>query len=71
MLERIEQAFPRLRGAPYQVTSPEDDRYNCIAWAAGDPKHWWWPDEPDQPVYRPGSARPCRFLVASELSRVA
>jgi hypothetical protein len=26
------------------VTSPPDDLYNCIAWAAGDPHRWWWPD---------------------------
>ena len=23
--------------------------HNCIAWAAGDVKNWWWPDEPAQP----------------------
>lgn len=49
MLGRLEQAFPGLRGTVYQVTSPEDERYNCIAWAAGDTKNWWWPDEPDHP----------------------
>jgi hypothetical protein len=25
------------------VTSPVDPRYNCIAWAAGDKRRWWWP----------------------------
>ena len=49
MIGRIEQIFPRLRGAVYQLTSPQSDRYNCIAWAAGDDAHWWWPDEPGQP----------------------
>src|SRR5438309_904887 len=49
MVGRIEQAFPGLRGTAYQVSSPSDDDYNCIAWAAGDNSQWWWPDEPDQP----------------------
>ena len=29
----------------YQVTSPQDVQYNCIAWAAGENDIWWWPDE--------------------------
>jgi hypothetical protein len=49
MLVPIEQAFPRLVGSAFQVTSAEDDHYNCIAWAAGDTSNWWWPDEPNQP----------------------
>jgi hypothetical protein len=49
MVGRLEQAFPGLRGTVYQVTSPEDDKYNCIAWAAGDTMDWWWPDEADHP----------------------
>lgn len=48
MVERLERSFPGLRGTVYQVTSPTDDTYNCIAWAAGDSTDWWWPDEPDQ-----------------------
>jgi len=49
MVGPIERAFPGLRGRPYQVTSRADDVYNCIAWAANDPAHWWWPDEADHP----------------------
>ncbi len=49
MVERIEQAFPGLRGSGYQLTSPQDDTYNCIAWAAGVATDWWWPDEPNNP----------------------
>ncbi len=41
----LESLFPRLRGSGYLVTSPEDIRYNCIAWSAGDEEHSWWPDE--------------------------
>jgi hypothetical protein len=47
MLSRIELAFPGLCGTGYQITSPPDDIYNCIGWAAGDAKNWWWPDDPD------------------------
>lgn len=43
MVEGIEAVFPRLRGADYRVTSPPDDVYNCIAWAAGATDGWWWP----------------------------
>lgn len=39
----LEQAFPGLRGTDYKVTSPETDRYNCIAFAAGDQTRRWWP----------------------------
>ncbi len=49
MVGRLEQTFPGLRGSDAQVTSPPNDHYNCIAWAAGDPSNWWWPDEPNQP----------------------
>jgi hypothetical protein len=27
------------------LTSPEDRRYNCIAWAAGLADLWWWPEQ--------------------------
>lgn len=37
------QAFPGLAVEGYQVTSPADPSYNCIAWAAGDDRRWWEP----------------------------
>lgn len=40
----LTSGFPRLREAPFLLTSPCDDRYNCIAWAANDNSNWWWPD---------------------------
>lgn len=43
MVTDIEKLFPDLVGRPYQVTSPADDVYNCIAWAAGSSSVWWWP----------------------------
>jgi hypothetical protein len=45
-MERLETLFPRLRGTAYCITSPASDVYNCIAWAAGDTEHWWWPGDP-------------------------
>jgi hypothetical protein len=32
-------------GDAFAITSPQDELYNCIAWAAGDTNRWWWPDE--------------------------
>ncbi len=31
----LEEVFPGLRGQAYQIKSPRDERYNCIAFAAG------------------------------------
>jgi len=35
--------FPNLVDGTYVCTSQLDTRYNCIAWAANDKKHWWEP----------------------------
>ena len=45
MVTGIEAAFPGLVGKKLTITSPKDDDYNCIAWAAGIYNDWWWPDE--------------------------
>src|SRR5438067_2182527 len=50
----LEQYFPRLRNAFYDITSPDTDEYNCIAHAAEDPTQRWWPGLPD--YYWPQSA---------------
>jgi hypothetical protein len=34
------------------LTSSEDRRYNCIAWAAAENERWWWPDS-DSYAYWP------------------
>ena len=44
-MDDLETLFPGLRDSGYVITSPEDIRYNCVAWAAGDEERWWWPDE--------------------------
>jgi len=45
MNERIQQLFPRLETTRFDMTSLADTRYNCVAWAAGDSRRWWWPGE--------------------------
>jgi hypothetical protein len=37
------RSFPNLRRDETNVTSPVDVKYNCIAWAAGEDRRWWWP----------------------------
>ena len=41
--QRLIGAFPKLAETNFEVTSEQTDRYNCIAWAAGDNQYWWWP----------------------------
>jgi hypothetical protein len=58
MVSQLEQLFPGLIGSVYQVTSPRDRDYNCIAWAAGDSHHWWWPGQDvDKEYWPPGVPR--------------
>jgi hypothetical protein len=45
MVAHLESLFPGPRGSVYEVSSPPDDVYNCIAWAANDKLRWWWPDQ--------------------------
>ena len=47
-IDNLRRAFPRL-SADAVVTSPQDDAYNCIAWAGGDTERVWWPT--DFPTY--------------------
>lgn len=57
----LENHFPRLRGADYRITSPPTDRFNCLAWAAGDTTQWW---QPTAPHYWPPTA-PRDFSLAA------
>ncbi len=54
MSEHIERLFPSLHGTPYQITSPADENYNCIAWAAGDSTAPWWPADPERAFWPAG-----------------
>ena len=53
----LENIFPGLRGQHYEVQSPPDADYNCIAWAAGAKRSWWWPDLDHEDVWPAGVAR--------------
>jgi hypothetical protein len=44
MRVQIQRLFPNLRD-DFEITSPADTRYNCVAWAAADARRWWWPGE--------------------------
>lgn len=37
----LEANHPRVKRAPYGISSPVDPGYNCIAYAAGDNERWW------------------------------
>jgi len=41
--------FPNSVQEPFLITSPQDVRYNCIAWAFGDNEKFYWPS--DLPEY--------------------
>jgi hypothetical protein len=41
--ELIEAHFPRLAREAYSVTSPQDDRYNCVAWIGRNRDQWLEP----------------------------
>jgi hypothetical protein len=58
MVTPLEAVFPGLVGNGYRVTSPRDGDYNCVAWAAGDTRNWWWPGQDAGKEYWPaGVAR--------------
>jgi hypothetical protein len=58
MVERtLEDVFPGLRGQLYQIKSPRDRKYNCIAFAVGDNRNWWWPDVAEEDTWPAGVAR--------------
>jgi hypothetical protein len=50
--------FPNLASAGgFEITSPKEKRYNCIAYAARDEKRWWWPDAMNVGYWPPGFPR--------------
>ena len=57
MSPSLEQHFPSLTPSGYAITSPKDRRYNCVAWAVGDQKRWWWPDPAECGYWPDGVSR--------------
>jgi len=52
-----QHGFPKLNSANSRPTSPHDEGYNCIAWAADDTDYWWWPDAMGQKYWPPDVPR--------------
>ncbi len=52
-----ESLFPDLLRMGYQITSPPDPIYNCIAHALGVTDNWWWPDPDGFDYWPPGVTR--------------
>ncbi len=40
--ERVKKYFENISDADFELTSPFDAKYNCIAHAAGENDKWWW-----------------------------
>jgi hypothetical protein len=51
--DEIEGQIPGLADSVYRVTSPQDVRYNCFAWAARDDARVWSPVILGSGVYWP------------------
>jgi hypothetical protein len=45
--------FPHLRDDNHTISSPQDTRYNCIAYAASCVDKWWWPSGGNPDGYWP------------------
>jgi hypothetical protein len=65
MVTPLELVFPGLAKSGHRVTSPVDQRYNCIAFAARDTAIWWWPTPADvKEVYWPAGVERAETLSA-------
>lgn len=56
-LALLRPQFPRLDASNSRPTSPVDETYNCIAWAADETERWWWPDAQEQQYWPAGVQR--------------
>jgi hypothetical protein len=59
----LESQFPNLAKTGYSITSPRDNRYNCIAWAIGDATKWWWPVNKYWPGNTPRTTAISAFIM--------
>lgn len=57
LLRAMQGPFPNLTESNSRPTSPYDESYNCIAWAADDTDYWWWPDAMGQHYWPPNVPR--------------
>jgi hypothetical protein len=56
-------AFPNISEHELDITSPRASTYNCIAYAAGDQRRWWWPDPDGLCYWPPGVQRSVRLAT--------
>jgi hypothetical protein len=64
--QEIGSDFPRLKISPsFQITSPKDGKYNCVAFALGIETDKWWP------ISSPGTADHYWPLQNNDLSTPA
>ena len=64
MVDHLKALFPKLKGAPFRVTSDRDHGYNCIASAAGLTHQRWWPLENPDEAYWPAAVPRATTLAA-------
>jgi hypothetical protein len=57
LIQLVRPQFPNLTEVNSRPTSPYDEDYNCIAWAAGSVDQWWWPDPLGQCYWPPDIPR--------------
>lgn len=50
----LEREFPFLTHRNFDITSPKDGNYNCIAFAAGESDRNWWPTDLGGYYWPPG-----------------
>src|ERR1051325_11173999 len=51
---QLESYFPKLSSGGYSIESPEDRKYNCVAFAIGNPtRNWQWMPQPTGGYYWP------------------
>ena len=55
--ESLIRDFPNLRETSFEITSPDDPSYNCVAWALDDTQNWWEPDPMGLCYWPPGVPR--------------
>jgi len=55
--EYIERIFPKLRGTDWEIISPKNPKYNCVAWSLCETNNWWEPDPMGEYYWPPGLPR--------------
>ncbi len=58
--------FPGLRITSYRIRRGGSSDYNCIAWAAGEDRRWWEPDEDGIEYWPPGVPR--EYTIAAYIA---